>query len=87
VEITVLDRPVIGSDREDVAVRVERLRGRLPAVVFAARHHAAPAIDHAGRYLELAELGVGTIFVALPDLAGADDLVRCIPLLAALRRG
>jgi alkanesulfonate monooxygenase SsuD/methylene tetrahydromethanopterin reductase-like flavin-dependent oxidoreductase (luciferase family) len=87
VEITVLDRPVIGSDREDVAVRVERLRGRLPAAVFAARHHAAPAIDHAGRYLELAELGVGTIFVALPDLAGADDLVRCTPLLAALRRG
>ena len=28
VEITVLDLPVIGTDREDVAVRVERLRGR-----------------------------------------------------------
>ena len=87
VEITVLDLPVIGSDREDVAVRVERLRGHLPAAVYAARHHAAPAIDHAGRYLELAELGVGTIFLALPDLAGADDLVRCTPLLAALRKG
>jgi alkanesulfonate monooxygenase SsuD/methylene tetrahydromethanopterin reductase-like flavin-dependent oxidoreductase (luciferase family)/predicted kinase len=87
VEITVLDLPVIGSNREDVAVRVERLRGRRPAAVYAARHHAAPAIDHAVRYLELAELGVRTIFLALPDLAGADDLVRCTPLLAALRRG
>jgi len=87
VEITVLDLPVIGTDREDVAVRVERLRGRLPAAVYAARHHAAPAIDHAQRYLELSDLGVRTIFVALPDLGGADDLARCAPLLAALRRG
>ncbi len=86
VEITVLDLPVIGTDREDVALRVERLRGRTPAAVYAARHHAAPAVEHAQRYLELADLGVGTIFVALPDLAGADDLARCMPLLAALQQ-
>jgi alkanesulfonate monooxygenase SsuD/methylene tetrahydromethanopterin reductase-like flavin-dependent oxidoreductase (luciferase family)/predicted kinase len=84
VEITVLDLPVIGTDREDVAVRVERLRGRLPAASYAARHHAAPAVDHAHRYRELVDLGVRTIFIALPDLAGADDLARCAPLLAAL---
>jgi alkanesulfonate monooxygenase SsuD/methylene tetrahydromethanopterin reductase-like flavin-dependent oxidoreductase (luciferase family)/predicted kinase len=84
VEITVLDLPVIGNDREDAAVRVERLRGRLPAASYAARHHAAPAADHARRYRELADLGVRTIFIALPDLAGADDLVRCAPMLAAL---
>jgi alkanesulfonate monooxygenase SsuD/methylene tetrahydromethanopterin reductase-like flavin-dependent oxidoreductase (luciferase family)/predicted kinase len=87
LEITVLDLPVIGTDREDVAVRVERLRGRLTAAVYGARHHAAPAVDHAQRYRELAQLGVRTIFVALPDLFGADDLARCAPLLAALRRG
>jgi alkanesulfonate monooxygenase SsuD/methylene tetrahydromethanopterin reductase-like flavin-dependent oxidoreductase (luciferase family)/predicted kinase len=85
VEITVLDLPVIGTDREDVAVRVERLRGRLPAAVYAARHHAAPAVDHARRYLDLVDLGVDTIFIAPPDLSGADDLDRCAPLLAALR--
>ena len=28
VEVTVLDLPIIGTDREDVAIRVERLRGR-----------------------------------------------------------
>ena len=84
VAITVLDLPVIGRNRDDVAVRVERLRGRLPAAVYAARHHAAPAVDHAQRYLELADLGVSTIFVALPDLASAADLARCAPLLAAL---
>jgi alkanesulfonate monooxygenase SsuD/methylene tetrahydromethanopterin reductase-like flavin-dependent oxidoreductase (luciferase family)/predicted kinase len=87
VEITVLDLPVIGTDREDAAVRVERLRGRMPAAVYAARHHAGLAIDHARRYLELADLGVSTIFVALPDLAGADDLARCTPVLTALHRG
>jgi alkanesulfonate monooxygenase SsuD/methylene tetrahydromethanopterin reductase-like flavin-dependent oxidoreductase (luciferase family)/predicted kinase len=84
VEITVLDLPVVGTDREDVAVRVERLRGRLPAAVYAARHHAAPAIAHAHRYRELADLGVAKVFIALPDLAGADDLARCAPLLSAL---
>jgi alkanesulfonate monooxygenase SsuD/methylene tetrahydromethanopterin reductase-like flavin-dependent oxidoreductase (luciferase family) len=84
VEITVLDLPVIGTDREDVGVRVERLRGRLPAAVYAARHHAARSIDHAPRYMELAALGVSTIFMALPDLADADDLARCAPLLSAL---
>jgi alkanesulfonate monooxygenase SsuD/methylene tetrahydromethanopterin reductase-like flavin-dependent oxidoreductase (luciferase family)/predicted kinase len=87
VAITVLDLPVIGTDREDVAVRVEQLRGRTPAAVYAARHHAATAVDHARRYLELADLGVSTVFVALPDLAGADDLGRCEPLLGALRGG
>jgi alkanesulfonate monooxygenase SsuD/methylene tetrahydromethanopterin reductase-like flavin-dependent oxidoreductase (luciferase family)/predicted kinase len=87
VQITVLDLPVIGTSREDVAARVERLRGRTPAAVYATRHHAAPAVDHARRYLELADLGVSMVFVALPDLAGADDLARCAPLLAALQRG
>jgi alkanesulfonate monooxygenase SsuD/methylene tetrahydromethanopterin reductase-like flavin-dependent oxidoreductase (luciferase family)/predicted kinase len=87
VEITVLDLPVIGIGREDVAARVERLRGRTPAAAYAARHHAALAVDHARRYLELADLGVTTVFVALPDLAGADDLARCAPLLAALHPG
>lgn len=86
VEITVLDVPVVGRDRDDVARRVERLRGRTPAGTFAARHHAGPAADHAQRYAELGELGVGTIFVALPDLADADDLTRLAPVLAGVRR-
>ena len=84
VEITVLDLPIIGRNREDTAVRVERLRGRTPAPAFAARHSAGVAADHARRYRELAGLGVGTIFLALPDLADADDLARCAPVLAAL---
>jgi alkanesulfonate monooxygenase SsuD/methylene tetrahydromethanopterin reductase-like flavin-dependent oxidoreductase (luciferase family) len=85
VEVTVLDVPVLGSDREDVARRVERLRGRTPAPTFARRHHAGTAAEHARRYRGLAELGVGTVFVALPDLVDADDLKRLAPVLDQLR--
>ena len=85
VEVTVLDVPVLGTDREDVARRVERLRGRLPATAYGRQHHAGTAADHAVRYGELAEAEVGTVFVALPDLVDADDLRRLEPVLSRLR--
>ena len=84
VAMTVLDVAVVGCDREDVAARVERLRGRTGAAAFARRHHAAVAVDHAERYRRLADLGVRTVFLALPDLEGAADLERVAPLLAGL---
>ncbi|GAB2589045.1 hypothetical protein GCM10009593_30160 [Microlunatus antarcticus] len=84
VEVTVLDVPVLGTDREDVARRVERLRGRIPAAAYAQQHHAGTAADHASRWAELAEAEVGTVFVALPDLVDADDLRRLEPVLARL---
>ncbi len=85
VEITVLDIPVVGQDRDDTAARVERLRGRTPAAAFADRHHAGGVESHIRRYGELADLGVRTVFLALPDLAGPDDLARCSPLVTASR--
>ena len=39
--------------------------------------------DHVGRYRQLAERGVSTVFVALPDLAGPDDLGRLAPIVGA----
>jgi alkanesulfonate monooxygenase SsuD/methylene tetrahydromethanopterin reductase-like flavin-dependent oxidoreductase (luciferase family)/predicted kinase len=81
VAITVLDLPVIGVNRGDVARRVERLRGRTPAANFAARHHAGTAEHHARRYHDLAERGVSTVFLALPDLLTPDDLDRCSALI------
>jgi len=85
IEITVLDLPVIGTDREDVGTRVERLRGPSPAAAYAAQHHAGTASSHVERYRRLADLGVSTIFCSLPDLSGADDLARCKPLLDGLQ--
>jgi alkanesulfonate monooxygenase SsuD/methylene tetrahydromethanopterin reductase-like flavin-dependent oxidoreductase (luciferase family)/predicted kinase len=83
VEVTVLDIPVIGRDREHAASLVEKLRGSTGAAVFAQRHHAGTADDHIGRYRLLAERGVRTVFVSLPDLAGPEDVLRLTPLAAA----
>ena len=83
VEVTVLDVPVIGRDREHAASLVEQVRGRVSAAAYARAHHAGPADDHIGRYRMLAERGVQTVFVALPDLARPDDVLRLAPVTAA----
>jgi alkanesulfonate monooxygenase SsuD/methylene tetrahydromethanopterin reductase-like flavin-dependent oxidoreductase (luciferase family)/predicted kinase len=83
VAVTVLDVPVIGRDREHAAAIVEALRGRASAASFARGHHAGVAADHVGRYRLLAERGVSKVFVALPDLAGPDDLGRLAPVISA----
>ncbi len=85
VAVTVLDVPVVGRDREHVAELVEALRGRTSAAAFARSHHAGVAADHVGRYRLLAERGVSTVFVAVPDLAGPDDLARLAPIVSAFR--
>ena len=85
VLITVLDVPVIGNDRDHAAGIVEKLRGRTPAAAFARRHHSGTAPDHIGRYRLLAERGVSTVFVSLPDLADPEDVLRLAPVTAAFR--
>jgi alkanesulfonate monooxygenase SsuD/methylene tetrahydromethanopterin reductase-like flavin-dependent oxidoreductase (luciferase family)/predicted kinase len=85
VQITVLDVPVIGEDRAHAAEIVERLRGRTAAATFARRHHSGTAEDHLGRYRLLAERGVSTVFVSLPDLTGPEDVLRLAPLATAFR--
>jgi alkanesulfonate monooxygenase SsuD/methylene tetrahydromethanopterin reductase-like flavin-dependent oxidoreductase (luciferase family)/predicted kinase len=83
LQVTVLDVPVIGRTREDAAALVERLRGRTSAAAYARAHHAGVAHDHVGRYRLLAERGVSTVFVALPDLAGPDEVAKLAPITAA----
>lgn len=85
VQVTVLDLPVIGRDREDAGALVERLRGRTSATAFARAHHAGTAVDHVGRYRQLAERGVSTVFVSLPDLAGPEEVLKLAPVAAAFR--
>jgi alkanesulfonate monooxygenase SsuD/methylene tetrahydromethanopterin reductase-like flavin-dependent oxidoreductase (luciferase family)/predicted kinase len=83
--ITVLDIPVIGADRAQVADLVDRLRGRSSAIAFARRHHAGTTADHIGRFALLAERGVRTIFLAPPVLAGPDDVLALAPVVSAFR--
>jgi alkanesulfonate monooxygenase SsuD/methylene tetrahydromethanopterin reductase-like flavin-dependent oxidoreductase (luciferase family)/predicted kinase len=75
VAVTVLDLPVVGADRDDVWAKVERLRGRTAAAAYAVRHHAGTPAHQRERYQRLAERGVSTVFVALPDLRGPEDLL------------
>jgi alkanesulfonate monooxygenase SsuD/methylene tetrahydromethanopterin reductase-like flavin-dependent oxidoreductase (luciferase family)/predicted kinase len=84
VAVTVLDLPIVGVDREQAWTTVERLRGRTSAAVFARRHHAGTVTDHATRYRMLADRGVSTVFLALPDLASSGDIERVAPLLAGI---
>ena len=81
VRVTVLDLPTVGRDREDAWARVERLRGRTAAAAYAARTHAGTGAQQRDRYGALAEAGVDTVFVAMADLAGPEDLERLRPLL------
>ncbi len=74
MRITVLDLPTIGTDREDAWARVERLRGRTAAAAYAERTHAGTVADQRDRWGGLAELGVDTVFLALADLEGAEDV-------------
>jgi alkanesulfonate monooxygenase SsuD/methylene tetrahydromethanopterin reductase-like flavin-dependent oxidoreductase (luciferase family)/predicted kinase len=82
-EVTVLDVPVIGRDRADAASIVEKLRGRITAATFVRRHHAGTADEHIGRYRLLADRGVKTVFVSLPDLSHPEDVLRLAPVAAA----
>ena len=71
-----------GRPRETPAATATRSRSRS----WTWPSSASTATDTAARverYRRLAELGVGTVFLALPDLSGADDLERIAPLLAA----
>ncbi len=75
LEVTVLDLPVVGRDRDDVWARVEKLRGRTDAASYAARKHAGTVAQQRDRWAGLVERGVGTVFVSTPDLNGPDDVL------------
>ena len=76
LRITVLDLPIIGRDPDDVARLVEAHRGRTAATSYSAAHHAGTVDRHIARYRGLAEQGVDTVFVSLPNLAGPAEVER-----------
>jgi hypothetical protein len=73
----------VPRDRDHVATLVERLRGRTSASAYARAHDAGTASEHIGRYRLLAERGVRTVFISLPDLAEPQDVLRLAPVVAA----
>ena len=86
VMVTVLDLPVVGRDRDDTWARVERLRGSTPAAAYARRTNAGTPAEQRDRYAALADRGVDTVFLALADLDGPEDVLalrRCLLELGA----
>ena len=81
VLVTVLDLPVVGRDRDDTWARVERLRGNTPAGQYVRRINAGTPAEQRTRYGALADRGVDTVFLAVGDLDGADDVERLAPLV------
>lgn len=83
VAVTVLDVPVIGRDRDAVASRIERVRGRSSPKALA--HRAGTPDEQIRRYRTLAELGVGTIFLSPAELRGPADVTEFAPVVRAFR--
>jgi alkanesulfonate monooxygenase SsuD/methylene tetrahydromethanopterin reductase-like flavin-dependent oxidoreductase (luciferase family)/predicted kinase len=84
LEVSVLDTPLLGSDRSDVAALVEANRGRLGASVFATSHNAGTVIDHIDRLRALAGTGVGAIYISPVGLAAAEGVAAWKPVIEAL---
>ncbi len=78
--VTVLDTPLVGSDRDEVWRLVERHRGRVSASSYAARHHAGLPGQQAERYRALAGDGVRVVFCAPVGLADPEQVAALSPL-------
>ncbi len=83
LKVTVLDLPIVGNDPDQVGRLVEAHRGRTSAKAYAATHHAGTVAQQVGRYRLLADRGVQTVFVSLPDLTGPAEIERFAPIVQA----
>jgi F420-dependent oxidoreductase-like protein len=72
VEVTQLGAALVAADRDALDAIAARLRpGELAPETWAARVHAGTVEDHVGRFRALADEGVGTCIVSLPELGPA----------------
>ncbi|HUO46977.1 MAG TPA: LLM class flavin-dependent oxidoreductase [Acidimicrobiia bacterium] len=85
-ELSVLDTPLIGRNRTEVAGLVERHRGGRSSSEFTKRFHAGSIDVHIGRYREMAEAGVGAVFVAPLGLDSPQALQPWRQVIEAFRQ-
>lgn len=83
VDVTVLDTALLGADRRAVNDLVERHRGRTSAAVYRSRVGTGTREQLVSRYSELADAGVTTVFVTMPNLAGPADVESFGAVIAA----
>jgi F420-dependent oxidoreductase-like protein len=86
VRVTHLASALTGRSAEDVSAAVEALKPkRATPESFAAAVNAGTVSDHVGRFRELADAGVQTAIVNLPDLADTGPVERFAEVIAAFR--
>jgi F420-dependent oxidoreductase-like protein len=86
VAITHLSTALTGRTRDDVAAAVDALKPkRATPESFAAAVNAGTIDDHVGRFRALADAGVGTAIVNLPDLAGTEPVERFAEIVTRYR--
>ncbi len=87
IEVTQLSTTLIGRDTEELSDLIERHRPkRMGASRFATQVHAAKIDDHIGRFRSLADAGVQTAVVSLPDIADLASIERFADVIAAFQR-
>ena len=86
IEITHLSTALTARTRDELAAAVGTLKPkRATPEAYAAAVNAATIDDHVGRFRALAEAGVQTAIVNLPDLADTAPVERFAEVIAAYR--
>jgi F420-dependent oxidoreductase-like protein len=84
IEVTHLSTTLTAPDRTALDAAIERHRGRSePMPRFVARVNAGTVAEQIRRFTALAEAGVSTAIVSLPDIAEPGALERFAPIIAA----
>jgi F420-dependent oxidoreductase-like protein len=84
VEVTQLSTTLVGRDAAEVGARLDELRPRrMSAQRYAERVNAGTVADQVGRFRALADAGVQTAIVSLPDVARPGAIERFAPVIAA----
>jgi alkanesulfonate monooxygenase SsuD/methylene tetrahydromethanopterin reductase-like flavin-dependent oxidoreductase (luciferase family) len=87
VEVTQLSTTLLGRDSRELSDLVERLRPRrTSAEQYAARVNAGTVDDQVGRFRSLAQAGVQTAIVSLPDLVDTRPIERFGDVIEAFPR-
>jgi alkanesulfonate monooxygenase SsuD/methylene tetrahydromethanopterin reductase-like flavin-dependent oxidoreductase (luciferase family) len=84
IRVTHLSTVLVAADQSSLAAAVERRRPRSASPeTWLARLNAATVEDHIGRFRQLAEAGVQTAIVSLPDVVEPGALERFGQVVAA----
>ncbi len=84
VTVTQLSTTLVGRDGDELDGLIERLRPRrLGAQRYAARVNAGTVTDQIGRFRALADAGVTTAIVSLPDAGNGGAIERFAPVIEA----